>query len=486
MNKLSRVAAGFGASGRRVWIVCICALVAAAIGAGVAAAGSAHYQARSQVGFSKLSVPTQATLAATPQIAARALAMSGVKGMTASDLLAHTRVTVPTDSDLVVIQVTQPSSARARVLADAFAQAFVIARRAQIEGSGAPLRQQLQAELASLRQAVNISAPTPARFVARAQYQTVLRQLTALRTSADQAARSVYVVSTAGSGTQVTAPVARYMGVGLIIGLIVGILAAMFVRTRREVTEVLGAPVLGRVPGSIVLADDPRRQLRSQPVGDAIREVRSRLLLARLPGSSTIAIAGAQDSVHTAPTTLGLAFALAEMGRRVSVVDLANADPSMDWWMGAAGSPGVAEVASGHVRLDDVLISYDRGGHQIDSLDGAASGVRLLPAGRMNGNPWDVVSSPAVEDIMRRLRRDSDIVLAACPRLMGGGSAAAVIGMADALVAVVDMSTLNEETADDLREYLEGLPGGAVGAVLVEPLARGRRPLGQLRPVPAT
>ncbi len=474
----------------RVGIIVICALVAAVVGAAVAMTRSTTYQAQAQVGFTKISVPTQATLALTPQVAAKAIALSGLKGITPAALLSHTRTSVVPDAGLMVVHVTQASSARARALADSYAQAFVSARRAQIVASGAPLRHQLEAQLAGLRQAVNISAPTPARFVARAQYQTVLRQLTALNTSASQAARSVYVASKAGSGSEVGTPVGRDTLIGLILGLIAGGLLALLITlrigSRREITELLGAPVLGRLPGSIVLADDPRRQLRSQPVANAIREVRSRLLLARLPGKSTIAIAGAQDSVHTAPTALGLAFALAELGRRVSVVDLANADPAMDWWMGVAGSPGVAEVVSGHVRLDDVLVSYDRAGHQIESLDGAASGVRMLPAGRITGNPWDVLSSPAMEDVMRRLRRESDIVLAACPQLIGGGSAEAVIGMADALVAVVDMGSLNESAMDGLREYLGGLPGGAVGAVLVQPLEPGQRPMRQLRPIPAT
>jgi len=172
------------------------------------------------------------------------------------------------------------------VLANALASAFVSARRAQILASGAPLRNQLETELASLRHDVNITTPTPARFVARAQYQTVLRQLTALTTSAAQATRSVYVASSASSGHEVGAPFARDMGIGLLAGLIVGVLLALLVRGKREITEVLGAPVLGRVPGSIVLAH------MNHPASGAAAGVAAALPALRAAGWEFVPLAG--------------------------------------------------------------------------------------------------------------------------------------------------------------------------------------------------
>jgi polysaccharide biosynthesis transport protein len=488
MKNRSALATRLAGARTRLWIAVVCALAAAAVGAAIAISRSEGYAATAQVGFSRITIPTQTTVARTPQVAAHAVRLAGVDGVTPAALIAHTRVTVAPDADVVLVRVTDSRATRARRLANAYAAAFVAARRAEVTASTLRLRRALNRELLRLRVAVAQASDTT-RFLARTRYQTALRQKAALRTRAAVGQRSVFIAATAQRGERVGAPIVRDTGLGLLIGLAAGLLIALAMgrrpRSSRELADALGAPVLGTLPGSIALADDPRRQLRSRPVGDAIRDVRSRLLLARLPGTCTIAVAGATESAHTAPTALGLAFALAEIGRRVSVVDLDTGDPPLHWWMGLPGTPGMADVLNGHLRVDDALVAYDRGGRPLGDAAGVANGVRLLPAGRLNGNPWDAVSSPALEDVMRRLRRDSDVVLVACPPLVGGTSTAGVVGLADALVTVVDLGTLDAATIEAVHGALDALPATALGAVLVRPAVARRSLVRRLRPVPA-
>jgi Mrp family chromosome partitioning ATPase/capsular polysaccharide biosynthesis protein len=488
MNNRSAFATRAAGTRVRLWIAVICAVAGAAVGAAVALNQFEGYAATAQVGFSRITIPTQASIARTPQVAAHALRLAGVDSVTPRALMAHTRVTAAPDTGVVMVRVTDARAEQARRLANAYAEAFVVSRRAQVVASTARLRRALNHELARLRLAV-AQASDATRFLARTRYQAALRQALALRATAAVGQRAVFVAATAQTGKRVGAPLVRDAGLGLVVGLAAGLLLALVAghrrRSAREFADALGAPVLGALPGSIALADDPRRQLRSRPVGDAVRDVRSRLLLARLPGTCTIAVAGATDSAHTAPTTLGLAFALAEIGRRVSVVDLDTGDPPLHWWMGRPGTPGIAEIVSGHLRVDEALVDYDRGGRPLDNPARVPNGVRMLPSGRLNGNPWDLVSSPAIEDLMRRLRRDSDVVLIACPPLVGGISTSGVVGLADALVAVVDLGSLDAATMEAVHGALDALPVTALGAVLVRPTKLHRPLARRLRMVAA-
>ena len=477
MDHRSR-AAGHGMR-RWGWMLCGCAVVAAAVGAAIALAQPTRYTASAQVGFARADIPTQATVAATPAVAARAIGRSGIQGLTARDLLAESSVTEDPAAEVLIVRVTDTDAARAARLADAYAKAIVASRRARIAAIDGRPERRLRHELSTLRRAV-AGSPSPARYVARSRYATALRQLAAMETAESTTARGVYVAGTPGLVTQSGRPVARDAGIGLVAGLVVGGLLLMLWAGRRRSAEqlgdALGTPVLGELPDSIAMAGDPRRQLRSRPVGDAIREMRSRLVMARLPHSTTIAIAGAQDSRNTAPTTLGLAFGLAEIGRRVSVVDLdPDGDPALHWWMGIDAEPGLADVLSGHRRIGEVLAAYDRGGTPTGEFSRAASGVRVLPGGHLDENPWDAVSSPALEDAVRHLRRDSDVVLIACPPLLGGTVTSAIVGLSDGVVTVVDPGTLDAAAVDDLRAALDRLPSNPLGVVLVRPLPAGAR-----------
>jgi Mrp family chromosome partitioning ATPase/capsular polysaccharide biosynthesis protein len=453
-------------------------MVAAAAGAAFALAQPARYTASAQVAFARANTPTQATVAATPAMAARAIGTPGVHGLTARSLLAESSVSADPTSQVLIVRVSDTSKPRASRLASAYARAIVASRRARIAAIDGRPERRLRHELSTLHRAVT-AAPSPARYVTRSRYATALRQLAALQTTEATTARGVYVAGVPGAASQNGRPVAREAATGLLAGLAVGgLLLMLLAATRRRagdrLAEELGTPVLGELPDSIVMAGDPRRQLRSRPVGDAIREVRSRLIMARMPHSSTIAIAGAQDSRHTAPTTLGLAFGLAEIGRRVSVVDLdAHGNPALHWWMRIDAEPGLADVLSGHARIVDVLVSYDRGGTPTGEFAHAASGVRVLPAGHTGENPWDMVSSPALEDAIRHLRRDSDVVLIACPPLLGGTVTSAIVGLSDGVVTVVDPGMLDGPAIEDLRAALDMLPTNPLGVVLVDPMPLG-------------
>ena len=69
----------------------------------------------------------------------------------------------------------------------------------------------------------------------------------------------------------------------------------------------------------------------------------------------------------------------------------------------------------------------------------AAGCVSLLPAGALDGSLWDMLSSPALRDVFRRLRRDSDLILVACPPASEPDAVAAFIAAIGNLLWLMSM-----------------------------------------------
>ena len=118
----------------------------------------------------------------------------------------------------------------------------------------------------------------------------------------------------------------------------------------------------------------------------------------------------------------------------------------------------------------------------------AAGCVSLLPAGALDGSPWDMLSSPALRDVFRRLRRDSDLILVACPPASEPDAVAALADLADGLVVVARLGSIRWEDTEALRSAIESIPMPKLGAVAVAgepaPAQASFAPSG--RPAPAT
>ena len=131
----------------------------------------------------------------------------------------------------------------------------------------------------------------------------------------------------------------------------------------------------------------------------------------------------------------------------MTVVDLDVARPRLHRRLGADGAPGAADVVAGRIRIDDGLITFDDRGVPVTDAPFAAGCVSLLPAGALDGSLWDMLSSPALRDVFRRLRRDSDLILVACPPASEPDAVAALADLADGLVVVARLGSLRWDDA---------------------------------------
>jgi Mrp family chromosome partitioning ATPase len=471
------------AARRRLWLAAVVAVVAGAAVAALAATQASVYAASAQVGFGTAAVPAQASAALTPAMARRALHRAQVTSPSARDLLDNTTINVDAPSGVAVVRVTDSRRQRARQLANAYAQTLVAARRQQIADGARRTKARLHRELVQADRGLkNVSGSD--QLVMRTQHNTVLRLWQAIDTRTTIAMDGVQVIGPAASASAEDQQVVRDGIVAAIAGALVAIVLLVLTarpgrgraRSARELGRALRMPVLGTLRGT------------ASDAWEGIGQVRARMAAAGLAQPAAIAVAGAGHDDATSDTVVGLALAVARQGRRVTIVDLDVARPSLHRRLGADGAPGAADVVAGRVRIDDGLITFDDQGTPVADAPFAAGCVSLLPAGELNGSLWDMLSSPALRDVFRRLRRDSDLILVACPPASESDAVAALADLADGLMVVARLGSLRWDDVPALRASLESIPMPKLGAVAVaaEPASAAASFAPSGRPAPAT
>jgi Mrp family chromosome partitioning ATPase len=460
------------AARRRLWLAAVVAIVAGAAVAAFATSRSPAYAASAQVGFGTTTVPAQASAALTPAMARRALHRARVTDLSGRDLLAGTKIEVDASTGVAVVRVTDSQRSRARLLANAYAQTLVAARRRQIADGATRTKARLHRQLVQTDRGL-AAARGSERGLMRSQHTTLVRLWQGIDTRTSIAMDGVQVIGPAAPAHAESQHLLR----DGVLAAIAGALAALVLlvltarpgrgraRSARELGRALRMPILGSLEGTAAGGS-----------WDGIGQVRARIAAASLPRPAAIAVSGAGHEDGTADTIVGLALAVARQGRRVTVVDLDVARPRLHRHLGVDGAPGAADVVAGRIRIDDGLITFDDRGAAVAHPPFAAGYVSLLPAGLLDGSLWDMLSSPALRDVFRRLRRDSDLILVACPPAVEPDAVAAIADLADGLVVVARLGSLRWDDVPALRGSLESIPVPKLGAVAITVERASTRP----------
>ncbi len=261
---------------------------------------------------------------------------------------------------------------------------------------------------------------------------------------------------------------ARAALVGAAIGLLAGLLLALLrerldVRrtSSRSVAEGLGLAELGRVPDVPAGVEEAYRlPALESPDGSAAKEY-ERLATrvagaARAKSARVVAVCGTVAEDRGEQVAAGLAAALASEGRRVAVVELDPARPTLRRQFALARRDGAAEVSRGEATLDEALAPVQ-----------GLTGLSVLTAGAgpaPDGN--------AAEDLLNALRKRFDTVVVAAPPLLRGGRALPGV---DALVLAVALRRTRRSRRPQLERVLAGLDLPILGFVLMAS-AGGSRP----------
>jgi Mrp family chromosome partitioning ATPase/capsular polysaccharide biosynthesis protein len=386
---------------------------------------------------------------------------------------AQVSVTVPPNTQVLLITYTASSATAARDGAQAFANGYLTYRSQQAQGVLNDRANRLREQEKKVQQ--ELTATTKRLSTAPASDKSFLRQrITAYNNQIgvideqnnDIAATpvnpgSVITPAQPPSGS-LTARAAMFGGAGLAVGLFAGLLIALALersdRRLRDVRTVerLGVPVLSTVSpsGGLVLVTAPKSR-----AGEAYRRLRSAVVASVQERPVALLVTSATPDGSATLTSSNLAVALAHAGSATIMVDASVSETSPSALFGLGQSKG----------LSDVLM---RGTDPTQLLVHADSQLRLLPRGPGAGAAAERFSGPRMRETVRLLRDKADYILINAPSVHDA-NAQALCTLADAVLIVV---TLGQSTRADIEQaYTEAERAGAVVIGTVVEDSRARR-----------
>jgi succinoglycan biosynthesis transport protein ExoP len=234
------------------------------------------------------------------------------------------------------------------------------------------------------------------------------------------------------------------LGLGIIVGLLFGALAEALdhrIDDRSAIRRLTDLPVIGTIPYA------PRDSRR--PTYESLQ-----VMLGLVgTGRHTVVVTAASERAGTSTTAIGLATALASVGRRVLLVDGNARRPAIARRLGLESSPGVAEVAVAGARCPDVVQQV--AGSTLDVLvagDSAYESVRTKMT----------LATEAVE----AFAVDYDSVVIDTGAVSTSDAAAVLGARADGVILVADVHATRRRDITDALRSLRLAGAVPVGVVL--------------------
>ncbi|HEX3960671.1 MAG TPA: polysaccharide biosynthesis tyrosine autokinase [Trebonia sp.] len=375
-------------------------------------------------------------------------------------------------TNVIAVTAVSPAPARAALVANTYARAFVAARTAatssNLAAAATELTGQINAITAEIKQ---LPSKATAQLSALTSQEAVLKgQLAQLQVAGSVANTGLEFVAPAQAPTSPSSPKpVQDALIGLIAGLVLG-LGGAFLRDNLDdsltsgeaVERETGAPVLATVP----LVSSWRRNAvadmvaNSEPTSiaaEAYRSLRTSLQFARQDRelrSFLVTSPSAGDGKTATVVNLGAVFA--HTGEKVVMVMCDLRRPQL-----AAVPPGAADYAelsavlAGHRSLEEALVPV-----------AGTEGLWSLSTRTVTANPTELLNSRRMRDVLSQLSERFDVVLIDSPPILPVADAMILTSHADAVLLVV---ASGQTRRADLRRASEKLAKGSapvVGVVL--------------------
>jgi len=385
--------------------------------------GSTAAELQQGSSFAQARINTYVGLATTPAILDPVIANLGLS--TTADSLAHVvSAAAALNSTLITITVSDPNAAHAADLANAIAEslALEVPRLEPEAGDGS----------------------SPVRLSRVRDAQPALRP----------------------SSPNVPVNLAIGTVVGLALGAGVSVVRSRLdnrVRTNRVAEQITKSPGIGAIAFDakakerpLIVHVDPL-----SPRAESFRALRTNLQFLDMGGRSSFVVTSSIPSEGKSTTTINLAIALADAGKRVALLDTDLRKPKVAEYLGIEGGAGLTDVLIGRAEVNDVMLPW--GGRSL----------YVLPAGKIPPNPSELLGSARMGTLITMFEKDFDVVLCDAPPLLPVTDAAILARVTSGALMVVSAGKTTRHQLTLATEALQTVGAKLAGFVMSMVPTRG-------------
>lgn len=433
-------------------------------------------------------VQTGAVLVKLEPIAQAASAQVGLN-QSAGDLLGMVSVKAESNTNVVDIVAEGPNAEQTALVANAFAEQFVLFRQQTDRATVAAARELVKERLDSL----------PAEEAA-SEYGLMLKdKYESLHIIESMQNGGFTIVQRASVPTDPFSPqTVRNTLLALFVGLVLGVGLTFLLdrldrrlRDEKMLERELGVPVLASIPlvhdgwlrraGRLTGKEHERSK---QAIGftnnlamlESFRTLRSNLQYFSLDKQHPVwLITSCAPREGKTTTAINLGLSLALSGKRVILLEADMRRPMINEYLGLERSAGLSNVLAGAGRLEDVL-QYVKAANFLPpekrvqpdeqkGIPGLQRNMYAVSSGPLPPNPAELLSSQRMTDLVEELSPMADYLLIDTPPILAVSDALTLARLADGVIVVASINGTNRDSLHEVRDIFERAGTRILGAV---------------------
>ncbi|MCU1698697.1 MAG: lipopolysaccharide biosynthesis [Mycobacterium sp.] len=263
----------------------------------------------------------------------------------------------------------------------------------------------------------------------------------------------------------------RNLLIALALGMLLGIGVAFLrdrldntVKERQTLEAITGVGLVGSIPHDKARRKEPAISFDSDnsAIAEAFRKLRTNLqFLAVDNPPRVIVVTSSVPSEGKSTTAINIALALAEGDHNVVLVDGDLRRPTLDKYLDLVGRVGFSTVLAGRASLDEVLQKT------------RFPKLTVLTSGSIPPNPSELLGSLAAQKVLGELRARFDYVVVDSSPLLAVTDAAILAADADGVLLVARFGETKREQLAHAVGNLRDVGAPLLGAIFAMTPARG-------------
>jgi capsular exopolysaccharide synthesis family protein len=323
---------------------------------------------------------------------------------------------------------------------------------------------------------VSVRDPSPARArdIANALSDEFVVMVGELEASANDGRRDARVVVQQHASIPakpVIPKTTRNLAIGLALGAFLGIGLAIIrdrldktVKDQQIVEKITGVGLIANIPLDADRQTDPAISFADDrsAMAEAFRKLRTNIQFFDVHHPPRIIVVSSSlPGEGRSTTAINIALALAEADHNVLLVDGDMRKPGLAEYFGLRGSAGFSTVLTGRASLHEVLQKT------------RYPGLSVLTSGPNQPNPSELLGSMVAKNVLNEMRSGFDYVIVDSSALLPVTDAAVLAAEADGVLVIARFAKTKREQLTHAVRNLRNVNARILGAVLTMKPERG-------------